>query len=435
MDNEFPAAVPVQPSDSFAAPGTKAKHEHGVIYQGEFETPWDGTAVAVRLHARALAAQGVPLLLRSFSNMVIDADGIAEPVHFVGIPNEVTKEIGDLIDVSVGLAAPNIKHLVVRSSEYLRQVIVPRSAIAADDNIDVLIKMRNSIYSNTILYTVWERDRVDPEIVKHLARVAEVWVPCRQNQDMLLANGVTNVHVVPHPFDPQSDILKLTRRAPHTDGWKRFYSIGRWEPRKGFYDLIGAFLCAFRPGDKAMLTIKYSGGNWEGYPTPEEALRQWVTTHDVRGWTPENVTQHVTLIGGKLPRSRIVELHYRNNIYVSASHGEAFALPAFEGKLTGNALVHVPWGGTADFADEHDTELDYTMGPVHPSYRWETNARWADYPRSELEAALLRVKVPTRFVAPEHIHKRFSLDAVGKLMLQRVNAVLESAGSKVRYGQ
>jgi len=435
MDNEFPAAVPVQPNDSFAAPGTKAKHEHGVIYQGEFETPWDGTAVAVRLHARALAAQGVPLLLRSFSNMVIDADGIAEPVHFVGIPNEVTKEVGALIDVSVGLAAPNIKHLVVRSSEYLRQVIVPRSAIAADDNIDVLIKMRNSIYSNTILYTVWERDRVDPEIVKHLERVAEVWVPCRQNQDMLLANGVTNVHVVPHPFDPASDILKLTRRPPHTDGVKRFYSIGRWEPRKGFDEIIASFLRAFKPGDRAQLTIKYSGGNWEGYPTPEESLRSRTEETMYNGWTQSYVAQHVKLIGGKLPRSRVVELHYRNNIYVSASHGEAFALPAFEAKLAGNRLVHVPWGGTADFGDVSDVEIAYTMGPVHPSYHWERDARWAAYAHDLLTSALLMAKIPESFKAPSGIHERFSLDAVGKLMLQRVNAVLESAGSKVRYGQ
>jgi len=116
---------------------------------------------------------------------------------------------------------------------------------------------------------------VDPEVVKILNRVAQVWVPCGSNQHMLLRSGVhpDRVRIVPHPYDPTSQLCKLTRRRPYSN--RRFYSIGRWEPRKGYHELLGGFLRAFKPTDEATLTIKFSGGQWEGYPSPAESVRYW----------------------------------------------------------------------------------------------------------------------------------------------------------------
>ena len=96
-------SVPTVPSkpENYAAPSTKAEHAHGVLYQGEFETVSDGTAQAVRLHARALADTGIPVLLRSFSSTVVNADGVAEPVHLVGLPPEVDTEVGPLTKTSI----------------------------------------------------------------------------------------------------------------------------------------------------------------------------------------------------------------------------------------------------------------------------------------------------------------------------------------------
>src|SRR5262249_45481841 len=162
---------------------------------------------------------------------------------------------------------------VIRSAEHCRQLIMPRGAIPLEsENVAHQILMRDAIYDNTILYTVWERDRIDPGIAMHLKRVKQCWVPCEHNAELLRGADVPadRVHVVPHPYTDDDMIHVCTKRpAGYLSDCKRFYSIGRWEPRKGFDKLVLAFLLAFKPGDKASLTIKYSGsGKWPEYVTP-----------------------------------------------------------------------------------------------------------------------------------------------------------------------
>ncbi len=436
-----PGTEKAVPPQGYYAEGKEAEREHGIIYQGEFETPWDGTSAAVRLHARALAAQGVPLLLKSISHVVVNEHGAIEPVHIVGLPDEVRAEVGHLLLTSIRYGAPVIKHVVVRSAEHLRKLIVPNGAIPPTDDLEYIAKWRAAIYANVILYTVWERDRVEPEIIRQLGRAAEVWVPCEHNQAMLIAHGLSNVYVVPHPYDPADPICRLIERKPQTDQVVRFYSIGRWEPRKGFVEMIEAFLRAFKPGERVLLTIKYGGsGSWNDYPTPDQAITLGIAASS-NGWTEETAHKHITLIDGKLKRSRIIELHFRNNIYVSASHGEGWALPAFEAKLSGNRMVHVPWGGTADFRGSNDVSVPYQKGPVHPSYGWERDAEWATYNVLDLAACLRfaakefweEVPWAARFFRPVDMVGRFSMDAVGKLMLERVRHVLKGREDRIPY--
>ncbi len=418
-------------TENYFPESVSAAHPYGVLYQGEFETPTDGTARAVRMHARALAATGLPVLLRSFSNVVVSEHGAIEPTFTVGIPAEVRAEVGHLLNTDIAECRPAIKHVVIRSSEHLRQLLMPKGAIPLEaSNVEQQILMRDSIYDNTIVYSVWERDTIDPGIAASLARVKQCWVPCEQNRQLLVGAGVPTerVHVVPHPYE-LSDIERLCNRRPARfhKGWKRFYSIGRWEPRKGFDALLGAFLQAFKPGDKASLVIKYSGnGHWSDYVTPEEALKLAVAFGDVNGWTAQNVAEHVSIIGGRVDASQITQLHFENNVYVSASHGEAWGLPAFDAKRAGNAMVYIPWGGVADFAQDSDIALPFEMGQVPKSYGWEHGAKWASCSVEALTEGLRRARLPDSFATPDTYQNRFSLEAVGRQMRLLVDAAAPS---------
>lgn len=407
--------------ESKFAAGRAADHPYGVLYQGEYETPWDGTAVAIRLHARALAATGLPVLLRSFTGTVVNAHGVREAVHVAGLDRAVDAELGDLRRTSLSMQVPCIKHAVIMTAEHARSIILPRGAVAPSSDPMAAIAMRAQIGAQTILYTVWERDRVDRQIARELNRCGQLWVPCKQNAEMLIASGVEadKVHVVPHPFDPTDKIIRLPERKPHTHGWRLFYSIGRWEPRKGYAELIHAFLAAFTPKDKVKLTIKYSGGQWKDYPTPREAVQFALAQSYVRDreWTTERAAQRIELVTGRVDRGAIQELHYRNNIYVCSSHGEGFCLPAFEAKLAGNRMVYVPWGGVTDFADISDSDVaGLGFEPVPESYRWG-DARWASFEVGQLAAALdWMAGPPERFERPKIIDQEYSMQAVGARM-------------------
>jgi len=408
----------------FAA-GQAAEHPFGVLYQGEFETPWDGTGVAVRKHARALAQTGIPVLLRSFSNVVVNAAGMPEPVHVAGLPDEIEAEVGDLRRTSVSEQVPLIKHAVVRDATHARQIILPRSTLGESDP-QRAITLRRAIGAATILYTVWERDRIDSDLVRELGRAGQLWVPCDHNAEMLQRSGLEpeKIRVIPHPYAETDPMLLLQNRQPRNHGWKLFYSIGRWEPRKGFAELIEAFVCTFNPSHKVVLTIKHSGNEWKDYPTPKEAIASALAKQE-NGWTAEKLEPRLRLFSGRAPLETILQLHYENNIYVSSSHGEAWNLPAFDAKLAGNALVYVDYGGISDFADPKDIGIPTTLGPVHPSYGW-SDGKWGDYQTRVLGYAMLRQPVPEKFSAPTHVLERFSMARVGRLMAEQLLTLTES---------
>src|SRR5207342_903993 len=96
------------------------------------------------------------------------------------------------------------------------------------------IQYRNAIYATTIVYSVWERTTLDENIAAILSRVGECWVPCEENKLLLERHGIERVTVVPHPWEPESNLAKLIRRKPITR--KKFYSIGLWQPRKHYHE-------------------------------------------------------------------------------------------------------------------------------------------------------------------------------------------------------
>ena len=116
----------------------------------------------------------------------------------------------------------------------------------------------------------------------------------------------------------------------------------------------------------------------------------------------------------------VLKLHFEHNIYVAAGHGEAWCLPAFDAVCAGNGLVHVPWGGTDDFAPPGAPRVPYRLGPVHPSYGWEPDARWAEYEVGDLAQALRQARAPAAHARSEEFENRFSLEAVGARMRELV---------------
>ena len=426
-----------EPTAAFFGGGRPAEHPYAVMYRGEFETPWDGTAVAVRAHARALALTGIPVLLRSYTGSVTDEHGVTRPAYSTDPDPGVAREVGALELTTAEHYLPIIHHMVVANSDHLKRTVMPQGATGG--TFEEQAELRRRVYESTVVYSVWERTSVDPAIVKTLSRVAECWVPCHANAAMLAASGVPRekIFVVPHPYDPADPILKLRRRNPDAS-WKKFYSIGRWEPRKGYVELVEAFLGAFTPKDNAILTIKYTGGKWPSYETPEALIARLETSAHVRerGWTPEKIRERVKLIEGRFPRAAILELHYRNNIYVSSSHGEAWNLPAFEAALAGNNVCYVPSGGVEDYlGNGHSVVAPSGFEHVPRSYGWEPLAAWMSYEVRSLASALARSHPPTaRHDRPDSIDlKRFTLEEVGGVMRARATYVASTSARAALY--
>jgi len=146
-------------------------------------------------------------------------------------------------------------------------------------------------------------------------------------------------------------------------------------------------------------------------------VRHWLTDPQVlsNGWTLPKLSGRVRLLTRRLTESEVENLHLTHNIYVSASHGEAWGLPAFDAKVAGNVLCHVPYGGTADFAEDSDVKVDYELGAVSEQYAWGDSTQWANYSIDALRRALRRAPLRPPRRSPE-FEERFGLKSVGQHM-------------------
>ncbi len=418
---------PVAGEASFA-PAKAAQSRFGVEYKGPYETIADGTNRAVRLHARALAEAGLPVRLTSFTHTMVSASGVRVHVQQDAQYEKILGEVGPLVTASIEILPIRIRHAVVRDASQVQAITVPRSA-TQDPN---LISLVDQLFRGTILYSVWERTKIDKALARMMARLGECWVPCEQNAEMLRAAGVERVVVVPHPVPEDSPLLAFAddltrdwgRQIPPVPGLKpagrRFYTIGAWQPRKGYHELIGAFLRTFGPDADATLVLKTGDFRIPGYPSVEESVRHWLDDEAVRqnGWRPESLLSSVAILLKYLSDEEVLKLHLSNNIYVSSSRGEAWNLGAFDAKAAGNRLVHVPFGGTEDFADpDVDRAVEFELGPVHPFYKWE--GEWAEFTVEALGRAMSYSHQPRIYRRPDFL-PRFGMRAVGKLMRERV---------------
>jgi hypothetical protein len=234
---------------------------------------------------------------------------------------------------------------------------------------------------------------------------------------------------MPYPYDPATCTIAAPRGTEDVPRDRRFYHIGKWEPRKNQHQLLGAFLIAFSPKARASLTIKTSGfgSTWTGYPTVEESVKFWLADERVKakGWTEASLDRLVRIIDKKISDDDIHKMHEMNNIYVSSGLGEAWDIPAFEAKLAGNRLVYVGYGGPEDYATEEDVGIPHTMGPVHSQYDWEPEAQWAKVNTEDFAEALRQAKPPETRMTPPSYCQRFSYVAVGQKMHDAILSCLD----------
>lgn len=399
----------------------------GVNYVGPYDAPFDGVAEAVRRHALALDGAGIPVFLSS--------SGGTRGRRFADLEETVRQKVDTLTMCRHKESLLRVVHTILgRSTVHI--AVFPRTQFEL--RRDELLRLQKT----TVLMTVHERLTADKELlalVTLMRLLAEVWVPCSRNKRVLVEAGLPEdmVHVIPHPYDPDDlplfeEALRQAAQSRSSPGKPfQLFNCGKWEPRKGQHELIGAFLLEFRPKDNVRLAIKTSSfGRWPGYPEgPVHSAKHWLQTEAVKknGWTLPLVQKALTPIVDSVPREALVAMHCQADCYVSASRSEGFDLPAFDAKLAGRRMVYVRAGGPEDFASSDDIPVETEPGQladVHKQYGWE-GAKWSGYTVEQLQTALRKAYDRRSEPSQRLLSSRYSPDAVGRLMRQRVEAIMD----------
>ena len=91
-------------------------------------------------------------------------------------------------------------------------------------------------------YSVWELDRIPRGWIRKSNMMKEMWVPSAFAAKAFEAEGVGNVHIIPHgidldKFSPETEPLLIRNKAGFN-----FLSIFQWNYRKGYDVLLKAYL-------------------------------------------------------------------------------------------------------------------------------------------------------------------------------------------------
>lgn len=219
-----------------------------------------------------------------------------------------------------------------------------------------------------VAYTTWEtHSKVPTHVLDEITRgysYDEIWVPSTSCRRAFIAGleGFSDlpVRVMPHAFD----LATLpARRAPYPleRDFFTFYYVGAWNSRKNPAGLLRAWAMAFGPDDKVLLHLQCAGA-----PDANFATALYQTGLRAKDMPP------VMLTNGQVANDRIIELHRAGDVFVSATRGEAWDLPAFEALLAGRHIIHPAATGADDYLLD-GTSADLYGGMAMPA---SCDVRW-----------------------------------------------------------
>jgi len=387
--------APIIPTEPVvAARSLPSPHEvrAAVRWMASWKEPHDGTSIVTRRMLRALNAAGRPVFLPPAGLQMRYA---IDPL--------VLHEVEEMYE-RIPLSQPIHFHHLVPSEIGIRAALYPSNT--ADKDPEGAERM----HGRKILFSVWEQMPSSgwstSVTALMLAKFAHHVVPCAHNAEVLRRAGVPSekITVIHHPFEEREAEALSAPRDPNDDARTpyRFYTQGKWEPRKDPITVIRAFLRAFGNDASVPATLRVLTSPWwtgKKYPQPDAAIRFAAIAEGVAVPRAEEL---VTIDTNKY--ESMVDIHRAHDCYVSASHGEAWGMPAHDACIAGNLLLVPHYGGFAEFAKGHPA-VPFTVGPVDFDYAFKfspAKPTWAhvsvdDLAMSMLSAASNRPTPPSYF--------------------------------------
>jgi glycosyltransferase involved in cell wall biosynthesis len=288
------------------------------------------------------------------------------------------------------------------------------------------------------------------------SNVHEIFVPSTFNQKTFADAGVkTPLTVIYEPLDtyrfdisrfsgehaeraldiarlPQLRYLRPPAATPSRNEF-RFVSVGKWEARKAFDELMNAYFDAFDSDSDVALWLRTKLDD-KGAQEFERTISDFCTANNrSRDSLPQVVVANELLSYDELPN------FYRAfDVLVSASHGEGWGLPLAEAMAMGLPVIAIEWGGSATLLNGTGAiAVPYELTDArvaHSNHKW-ASAKRADLAR-ELQEAWARGRADARqrgAASSVVVRERFAQLAVARTLANRLpqlkcEALTSSAG-------
>ncbi|MGI9127022.1 MAG: glycosyltransferase [Roseomonas sp.] len=192
-----------------------------------------------------------------------------------------------------------------------------------------------------VVWAIFENDKLTPVYINWLNRADLVWAPSAWARNILLAHGLpaTKVTVVPEGVDAEL-------YHPHCRPWNqaqsptkfRFLMLGKFEERKGYTQLLDAFVKAFGKNPKVELLIK-------GDYYIDEKRKGAMLLDFVKSYNAPNIR----LLTGVASQEDLFVIYNMADAFVFPSRAEGWGLPLIEAMATGLPAIATNYSGQTEF--------------------------------------------------------------------------------------
>lgn len=234
-------------------------------------------------------------------------------------------------------------------------------------------------------YFYWETDKIPASWAKDVCNsLDEIWVPCKLVESACRRAGFLGPIEVVHT--PYSDSVRSERVSIPAFGSSSsvlseacyvFYSVFQWNVRKGYRDLLKAYMQEFSSNESVCLLIKTNPINHKlhGDSRINSDILEAKSGFNKASLPP------IFLVKDKLSDSHLKGLHDLGNCFVLPHRGEGWGMPIHDAMNSGSLIITTRFGGITEHLDETNSLLiNHTMEHVTPmtwNDYYSSDQRWA----------------------------------------------------------
>jgi glycosyltransferase involved in cell wall biosynthesis len=231
---------------------------------------------------------------------------------------------------------------------------------------------RNVFQGHCVNWTVFETT-VIPDGLLNLYRndTSTLWIPSHWGRDVALANGVdpARIEVVPEGVDSAQFHPYLNPRPQRP---YRFLTVGKYERRKSYTEILSAFAETFGNDPAVELVIK--SGYFQDVERKGQEMAAEIRAHGCN---------NIRLLWGTQTPETLVDLYRTSDCFVFPTRAEGWGLPLIEAAASGLPLITTNYSAQTEFLrDIHSSCLfvDYDLVavdcPEYISYNPSASGHW-----------------------------------------------------------
>ena len=230
-----------------------------------------------------------------------------------------------------------------------------------DANISFVGSPLNGYFKGTnIQWTVFEGSKI-PAGQRGIYNDHDIWLPTEWGRETAVKNGVDpkRIEVVPEGVDHNLFHPYMKSREPRPF---RFLTIGKYEVRKSYDEILTAFAETYGNDPAVELIIK--SGFFQDQERKQREMRAHIDSFGCK---------NIQLFFGSYGPADISNLYRSTDCFVFPSKAEGWGLPLIEAAACGLPLITTNYSGHTEFL-QHITSsclfVDYELGPVNcPEYK------------------------------------------------------------------